>query len=240
MQLKCIIIEDEPLAQEKLQGFIGQISTLQLAETFDNAIEAMDYLRENPVDLIFLDIQMQKFNGIQFLECCTSRPDVIIISAYDQYALKGYEFSVTDYLLKPYSFERLMQAVNKVFDKRAKMSAPAIQNQVKVEDEVLFVKSGSKIEKIQLKDILYIQGMNDYQLIVTEQAKIMTLQTLRDIESVLPEPYFVRIHKSYIVALRKIDSIERGRINMGNQKLTITETYKEHFYKVLNNGKNLI
>ena len=236
MVINCIIIEDEPLAMEKLAGFVEQVPFLKLLHTFENGIDAMGFVKTNAVDLIFLDVQMYKFTGIQFLEALTDRPQIVIVSAYDQYALKGYEFSVTDFLLKPYSFNRFVQAIDKVMEKyKLKIQPPA-----HVHNDIIFVKTEYRIEKINLNDILYIQGMKDYQMIVTNDDKIMTLQCFRDIENVLPTPAFIRIHKSYIVALDKIESIERNRIKIAGQLLPISDTYKETFYNTLRKTRNLI
>jgi len=239
MEINCVIVEDEPLAAEKLAGFIGEISFLKLLQSFDNGIDAMGFVKTNPVDLVFLDIQMYKFSGIQFLEALTERPQIIIVSAYDQYALKGYEFSVTDYLLKPYSFDRFVQAIDKAMDKH-KLKAQPQSPSTLLQNDILFVKTEYRIEKINIDDILFIQGMKDYQMIVTRYEKIMTLQCFREIENVLPTPAFIRIHKSYIIALNKIDSIERNRIKIGNELLPISDTYKDDFYKTLRKIRNLI
>jgi Response regulator of the LytR/AlgR family len=236
MLINCIIIEDEPLAQEKLVGFVEQVPFLKLLQTFENGIEAIAFVKTNPVDLIFLDIQMPNFTGIQFLETLTERPQIIIVSAYDQYAIKSYEFSVTDYLLKPYSFNRFVQAIEKVMEKyKVKAQPPA-----HVHNDIIFVKTEYRIEKINLSDILYIQGMKDYQMIVTSQEKIMTLQSFKEMENVLPSPAFVRVHKSYIISLDKIESIERNRIRIADQMIPISDTYKDLFYNTLKNSRNLI
>jgi DNA-binding LytR/AlgR family response regulator len=239
MEISCIIIEDEPLATEKLADFIRQLPFLKLLQSFDNGIDAIGFIKTNTVDLIFLDILMYKFTGIQFLESLTERPQIIITSAYDRYALKGYEFSVTDYLLKPYSFDRFVQAIDKVMEKH-KLKAQLQPSSAQVQNDIIFVKTEYRIEKININDILYIQGMKDYQMIVTNHDKIMTLQCFREIENVLPVPAFVRIHKSYIIALNKIESIERNRIKIAGQLLPISDTYKEHFYDILRKSRNLI
>ncbi len=238
MEINCIVVEDEPLAAEKLTGFISEIPFLRLLQSFENGIDAMGFVKTNEVDLVFLDIQMYKFSGIQFLEALTTRPQIVIVSAYDQYALRGYEFSVTDYLLKPYSFDRFVQSIDKVMDKH-KLKTQS-QSSSLVQDDILFVKTEYRIEKINIDDILFIQGMKDYQMIVTTEEKIMTLQTFKEIENVLPIPSFVRIHKSYIVALNKIESIERNRIKIGNELLPISDTYKDVFYKTVRQVRNLI
>lgn len=239
MVISCIIVEDEPLAVEKLTRFICQVSLLRLMKTFDNGIDAMGFIKSEPVDLIFLDIQMDKFTGMQLLESLSERPQVIIVTAYDQYALKGYEFSVTDYLLKPYSFERFIQAVDRVVDNHKMRNQKQVLNQPASED-IIFVKTEYRIEKININDILYIKGMKDYQMIVTNCSKIMTLQSFREIEHVLPRPLFVRVHKSYIVSLNKIERIEHNRIKIHNELLPIGETYKDQFYETLKSFRNLL
>jgi len=236
MVINCIIIEDEPLAMEKLAGFIEQVPFLKLLQQLDNGIDALGYIKTNPVDLVFLDIQMPKFNGIQFLETLTDKPQVVIVSAYDQYALKGYEFSITDYLLKPYSFNRFVQAIDKVMEKHKLRT----QTPPHVHNDIIFVKTEYRIEKINVDDILYIQGMKDYQMIVTNDEKIMTLQSFREIENALPTPAFIRIHKSYVIALDKIESIERNRIKIADQLLPISDTYKDVFYDTLKKTRNLM
>jgi DNA-binding LytR/AlgR family response regulator len=239
MEINCVIVEDEPLAVEKLTGFICKVSFLRLIQTFDNGIDAIGFIKSSPVDLIFLDIQMDKFTGIQLLESLSERPQVIIVSAYDQYALKGYEFSVTDYLLKPYSFERFVQAVDKVAE-NYKIKQKNLSLKHPVTEEIIFVKTEYRIEKINLNEILYIKGMKDYQMIVTRCKKIMTLQGFREIERVLPEPSFIRVHKSYIVALDKIERIEHNRIHIQNELLPIGETYKDKFFRTLKSIRNLL
>ena len=208
MQINCIAIEDEPLALKKLTGFINKIEYLRLSKTFDNAIEAINYLKVNAVDLIFLDILMEEFTGIQFLETIKQRPKVIITTAYDKYAIKGYELDVSDYLLKPFTFERFLQAVEKVFNGFAEKSSFT-------PSDYIFVKTEYRLEKIKVSDILYIEGMNEYLRIVTADKKIMTLQNFKSMEDILPKSNFLRVHKSYIVALDKIENIERNRIKRG-------------------------
>lgn len=223
MQISCIVIEDEPLAIKKLTGFIRKVEYLRLSRTFDNAIDAISYLKENPVDLIFLDIQMEEFTGIQFLETIKQRPKVIITTAYNKYAVKGYELDVADYLLKPFTFERFIQSVEK-------MHKTLSEKQTPVSADYIFVKTEYRLEKIKVSTILYVEGMNEYLQIVTEEKKIMTLQNFKSIEDVLPKNNFVRVHKSYLVAIDKVESIERNRIKIQKMLIPISETYKEAFF----------
>jgi DNA-binding LytR/AlgR family response regulator len=159
MQIDCIAIDDEPLAVSKLEGFISKVPELRLLRTFDNAIEALGWLKENHTDLIFFDIQMEPLTGIQFLESSAPASRIIIISAYDQYAIKGYELNITDYLLKPFSFQRFIQAVNKVLEY---YSSQKQTSQDEPEDNYIFVKTEYRLERVDLDKILYVEGMKDY------------------------------------------------------------------------------
>jgi len=221
----CIIVEDAPLAIQKLEGFIRQVPALNLLQSFVNGIEAISFMQKHSVDLVFLDIQMEQFTGLQFLESIRTQPKIVIVSAYSQYAIQGFEHNMTDYLLKPYSFERFLKAVDKV-----QSELPAMQPK-----NYMFVKTEYRMERIDFQDILYIEGMGAYLRIVTSQAKIMTLQSFAQIEKQLPAVRFRRVHKSYIVALDKIKSIERNVIIVGNERIPIGKTYMEEFYLTITN-----
>ncbi|HJV77610.1 MAG TPA: LytTR family DNA-binding domain-containing protein [Paludibacter sp.] len=226
MQIKCIVIDDEPLSIEKLSIFISKISWLKLDKSFNNAIDALNYLKTNDIDLIFLDIQMDEFSGIQFLESIKVRPKIIITSAYKEYAIQGYEFDVTDYLLKPFGFERFIIAIDKVFNQLADTKI--------IKRNYIFIKSGYNMERVNLEDILYIEGMLEYLQIVTSKNKLMTLQTFSSMESILPLNNFLRVHKSFIVAIDKIETIERNIIKIKDKRIPIGTSYKEKFDKILN------
>jgi two-component system LytT family response regulator len=223
MQINCIAIDDEPLALSKLEGFINKVPELRLIRTFDNPVEAIGWLKENRTDLIFLDIQMEQLTGIQFLEAIEPSSKVILTTAYDQYAIKGFELNVTDYLLKPFSFERFLQAVNKA------MEYFSIKKNSE-NDSYIFVKTEYRLERIDIDDILYIEGMKDYLRIICTGKKIMTLQSFAKIEESLPKNKFCRVHKSYIVAIDKIKSVERGVIIIADQRIPVSNTYKDDFY----------
>ena len=233
MKINCIVIEDEPLALKKINEFISQVDYLNLLEGFDNAVKAIGFLKNNSVDLIFLDIRMKKLTGIQFLESLKSKPKVIITSAYDEYALKGYELDVSDYLLKPFAFDRFLKSVEKVYNN-------LVTNNIEQKPDYIFVKTEYRIEKIELKSILYIQGMKDYLQIFTIDKKIMTLQSFKNLVQVLPDREFVRVHNSYMVSISKIDSIERKRIKIGDSLIPISDSYKDDFYNLLQASKYLI
>ena len=228
MVINCIVIDDEPLAISKLTGFIEKLPELKLCRSFDQAIEAIGWLKENPVDLIFLDIQMEQLTGIQFLEATRSSCRVIITSTYDQYAIKGFELNVTDYLLKPFSFERFLKAINKVMDYF--LINADLKNSSSDSEHFIFVKTEYRLERIDINEILYIEGMKDYLRIVCTGKKIMTLQSFSKIEEILPSKKFCRVHKSFIVALDKIKSVERGIILISDQRIPVSNTYKEAFF----------
>ncbi len=228
MQISCIAIDDEPLALSKLEGFISKVADLKLIGTFDNAIEAIGWLKENRADLIFLDIQMEQLTGIQFLEATGSKSRVVLTTAYDQYALKGYELNVTDYLLKPFSFQRFLQAVNKVMEYYSQITDA--NKTISGSESFIFVKTEYRLERIDIDSILYIKGMKDYLRIICTDKKIMTLQSFAKIEDSLPTKNFCRVHKSFIVAIDKIKSVERGVILIADERITISNTYKDNFY----------
>jgi len=222
------VIDDEPLAISKLEKFIARVPGLKLIRTFDNAIDSLAWFKENKTDLIFLDIQMETLTGIQLLETTDIKTKIIITSAYDQYALKGYELNVTDYLLKPFSFERFLKAVEKVMEYYSEK--PEEKDTIIDRNKFLFIKTEYRYERIDINDILYIEGMKDYLRIVCGDKKIMTLQSFQMIEESLPSGNFCRIHKSYMVAIDKIRSVERGVVIIGDQRIPVSSTYRESFY----------
>ena len=223
-KISCIIIEDEPLALERAKGYIEKIPFLDLQGSFDNALDGLSYLKSSTVDLLFLDINMDELSGIQLLENVQFKGDVIITTAYDQYALKGYELNVTDYLLKPYSFERFLQAIDKIEQK-----TPAKNS----EQDYLFVKTENRLEKINLKEILFIEGMGDYRRIHLPTKRIMTLQTFTEFEKIIPSNIICRVHKSYMISIQQIESIERNRIKIKGQLIPISETYKSRLFELI-------
>ncbi len=229
MSINCIVVDDTPLAVEKLEGFISQVPHLNLLKSFNNGIEAISFIKTNPVDLIFLDIQMEQFSGLQFLDSLLNPPQIIIVSAYSQYAISGFDHSVTDYLLKPYSFERFLKAIDKV---KTDPDFPA-------QREYMFVKTEYRMERVNFSDILYIEGKGAYLRIITPKSKIMTLQSFQNMENQLPADNFMRIHKSFIVALNKIESIERNRIKIGSELIPIGLSYRERFLKMINASDTL-
>lgn len=212
---------------ERIKGFVLRLPYLNLLSSFENGIEALTFLKENKVDLIFLDIHMDEFSGIQLLESIKIESEVIFTTAYDEYALKGFDLNVTDYLLKPFTFERFIQAIDKAKNNLAK------KNTVQ-EKKFIFVKTEYRLEKLSLNEILYIEGMRDYRRIHTDNKKIMTLQTFKDLEQEVPQNIICRVHKSFMVSLDKIVSIERDRIKIKDVLIPISETYKKQFLNLIN------
>ena len=225
----CIIIEDEPLALEKTKDFINKVPFLQLSATFDNALTGLAYLNNNKVDLLFLDINMDELTGIELLQSSKINSQVIITTAYQEYALKGYELQITDYLLKPFAFNRFLQAVNKAQGNIVNRNRNAVP-------DFIFVKTENRLEKIMLNEIVYIEGMRDYRKIHTVNKKIMTLQNFSEFEKLIPSNLVCRVHKSFMVALNKIESIERNRIKIAGQLIPVSETYKEAFFLLVNHN----
>ncbi len=233
-KIRCIAVDDEPLALEKMKSFIQKVPFLELAGSFENGLQAIEFINANYVDLMFLDIQMSDLTGIQVLEILKKKPKVIFTTAYDQFALKGYELDVADYLLKPFTFTRFMQAVNKIAQSDQPVSSVIIDNKKDaLEQNFVFIKTEYRMQKVAFNDILFIQGMKDYLMVRTKLGNIMTLSNFKKMEEMLPKGQFFRIHKSYLVPFNKIESIERNRIKIANDLLPISDTYREAFFEIL-------
>src|SRR6187402_504271 len=245
--IRCLVVDDEPLALHILEDYIAKVPFLQLVKATTNPIEALTMVQEGNIDLVFLDVQMPELTGIQFLKIANGKAKVILTTAYSQYALEGYELDVVDYLLKPIAFDRFFKSAQKAQGiiqpsvKQAVVAEPAQQIQQQQQDflsDFIFVKSEYKIQKVYLHQILYIEGLKDYISIFTPTERIITLQNMKKMEETLPDRHFMRVHKSYIVALNKIDSIERSRIFIGDKIIPVGDTYRDQFFKVID-GKNV-
>jgi DNA-binding LytR/AlgR family response regulator len=228
MVINCIIVEDEPLALKRAKEYVSKTPYLNLLASFSNAFDAIGFLKTNTIDLIFLDIEMDGFTGIEFIESITCKPQIIITTAYDKYALKGFELNVTDYLLKPFRFERFMKAVERAYNAIEKE-----KKEDKADKDFIFVKTEYRLERIALSDIFFVEGMGDYRNVQTASKKILTLQTFADLAKELPNNRFCRVHKSYIVSIDKIISIERNRIKILDTLIPISDNYKERFYSLI-------
>jgi two-component system LytT family response regulator len=223
--VRCIIVEDEPLAVERLAGYVRQLPFLELAGTFESALDALAFLRSDPVDLVFLDIRLGGLSGIELLESAALHAQVVLTTAHQEHALRAYDLEVTDYLLKPFTFPRFVQAVDRVRSALPRREPPA--------RKFLFVKTELRLERIALSQIVYIEGVDDFRRIHTTQKRILTPQTFADLERRIPRTLVCRVHRSYMVALDKIESIERDRITIGDVRIPISETYRDAFYALI-------
>jgi two-component system, LytTR family, response regulator len=239
MILSCVILEDEPLARSLMEAYVAKVPHLQLINSFSNSLEALDFLRENKVDILFSDIQMPDITGIALLKILQKKPLVILTTAYSEYAIEGYELEVFDYLLKPISFERFLKSVEKATlrltnteNEKSIANIQPVQNQ-EVVPNFIFIKDGTKLIKITLDEILYIEGLKDYVSIYTKDKKIVSLQTLKSLEMQLPQNQFIRVHNSYIIAFNAIEVVDKERILIGKNYIPISDTYKKAFKEYL-------
>lgn len=235
--IRCLVVDDEPLALDILEDYISKVPFLELVKTTTSAIEGLSLVQNGDIDLVFLDVQMPELTGLQFLKIMNGKCDVILTTAYSEYALEGYELDVTDYLLKPIAFDRFYKAAQKVLQQKQN-SSPLPLAEVQVNHSphnFIFVKTEHKIQRIYMDDILYIEGLKDYISIFTKSERIITLQNMKKMEDSLPAGQFIRVHKSYIVALDKIDSIERSRIQIKDKIIPVGDTYRESFFKLVDN-----
>jgi two-component system LytT family response regulator len=236
--IRCLVVDDEPLAIHVVEDYISKIPFLHLVKATTSAIEALTLVQDGGIDLVFLDVQMPELTGIQFLRIANGKAKVILTTAYPQYALQGYELDATDYLLKPIAFDRFYKAAQKVQAVMFPANKPVEkeelpQTQSDFSNDFIFVKTEHKIQKVYLKDILFIEGLKDYISIFTPAERIITLQNMKKVEDALPERHFIRVHRSYIVAVNKIDSIERSRIFIGDKVIPIGDTYRDEFFKMV-------
>lgn len=235
-KLSCCIIEDEYLAQEMLEEYIRKVPFLELQGTFASPLEAAGRLAEAKPDLLFLDINLPDLDGLSFIPMLNPKPRIILTTAYDQYALKAYELEVQDYLLKPFTFERFYRSVLRLYqEQRPRYTAEKKDDKTedRNEQEYIFLKVGHRIQKLAVRDILFVEGMKDYLRIHTPTERIMTLLNFARLEELLPAQNFARVHRSFLVAIDKIEHIEKNRIQIADQMIPISDTYAEAFYKLL-------
>jgi DNA-binding LytR/AlgR family response regulator len=231
--MNCVILDDEPLAVELLSKYVQDNEALSLSLATTNAFEAIQFIQHNEVDIIFLDVQMPELSGIQVLKIIGNKCKIIFTTAYTDYAMDGYEYNITDYLLKPITHERFLKAVDKALNN----SIPAPVKTAVTENDFIFIKADSKMIKVNLTDILFIEGLKDYISIQTTKEKLITLQNLKTLEQYLPARLFMRVHKSYIVALNKIDTIEKNRLFIGTEVIPVGDTYRDIFLKRIEGNK---
>lgn len=228
-KLNCVIIDDEPLAREGLASYVREVEFLRLVGTCENPLELITLLDQQPTDLIFLDIQMPKMNGIDFLRIVQNPPVVIITTAYPSFALEGFQLNVTDYLLKPITFDRFFKSVSKAKDYHRLLTQSASTNPQKVEIEAdyFFIKCGGKYEKIYFEDILFVEGLQNYVTFFTDKGKYVTLLSLKNLEQNLSSLSFIRVHKSYLVSTRKIEAIEDNELFIQSHRIPISRNYRD-------------
>lgn len=236
MKTRCLIVDDEPLAIKLMESHIEKLENLEVVGTSTNAMIAFDILREKKVDLLFLDIQMPQITGIEFLKTLKNPPKVIITTAYRQYAIEGYELDVIDYLLKPISFERFLKAVNKYYHyaSRDLNVVTTTGTATELPNAFMDVKENKRVIRINLKDIKFIEGLNEYVGIHTFERRIVTKTSLTKIEEKLPGELFIRIHKSFIVPIAKINAFSSTSVEVDNKELPIGRSYKNMVMKTLN------
>lgn len=236
ISLTCLVIDDSPLASDIIVDYVSKTPFLHVKSTFTNPLDAIAFLQKEQVDLIFLDIQMPELTGIQFMKLLKGRSKVILVTAYQEYALEGYEHDVIDYLLKPVSFERFLRSVQKAMTSFPSDISPPLQTGDNTANSpaYLFVKTDGKIRKVNFSDILYIEGLKNYVAIcLADGKKLLTLQTMKSIEEALPASRFFRVHKSFIISLDKIDSIERNRVFIRDKVIPVGDTYLGPFFKAI-------
>jgi DNA-binding LytR/AlgR family response regulator len=236
--IKCIIIDDEPMARDVVRRYIQMIPALKLVGEFGNAIEATMFLQEQSVDMIFLDIKMPQLSGIEFVRSLHNVPKIIFTTAHKDFAHEGFELDVTDYLLKPIRFDRFFRAVNKALpQKQQELETQGITTGENIRPAISFIylRAERKMKKVPLDDILYIESDRDYVKVFTEKGFIATRQTIASVEAMLSESRFIRIHRSYIVSVSKLKSFTAETVEIGNKELPIGKLYRNNFLKLQSN-----
>jgi DNA-binding LytR/AlgR family response regulator len=236
MDLKCIIVDDEPPALRVLEKYITDMPGLRLEAKCCSAFEAMEALQKKPIDIMFLDINMPKMTGLSFLQTIKNPPLVIITTAYREYAMEGFELDVVDYLKKPISFERFAKSVNKAIERKTPSQQSYVINETsrqQIEESFIFIKDDKVTYRVDLSDIHYIEAVGDYAKIITSKKVYITCQTMKKMETMLPSNRFPRVHKSYIIAISKINSIEGNVLNINNIHIPVGQTYRKNFFNLI-------
>ncbi|NJB87709.1 DNA-binding LytR/AlgR family response regulator [Lewinella marina] len=242
MKLSCLVVDDEPMARRLLEQYIERMPDLSLIASLGNPLQALKQLQEAPPDILFLDVQMPELTGISLLKVLKTKPVIVLTTAYSEYALEGYELEVTDYLLKPITFERFVKCVERISHAlsqaeptppAASPAAPAPAAPANGGERYFFVKDGTKSVRVNFDDITHIEGLKDYVKIHTHDKRITTLQSLKNLLEVLPEGDFVRVHNSYIVALRWIEEVHRDEVHVGGAVVPVSDTYRREFRRII-------
>jgi len=238
MKIRCLVIDDERLARDYLKNYISKVPELELVGDFNSPLKATELIKSGNIDLLFIDIQMPDITGVDFVKSLSKKPEVIFTTAYQEYALEGFNLSAVDYLLKPFSFERFYQAVIKVIDKLESKhivddnDPSPLHPQTSYTDNYLTIRADRKFYKINFDDLVYIEGQKAYVTFHTSIKKITALASLKELEEALPKNQFIRIHKSYIVAIREINSLEGNMIEINDTQLPVGKSYKEAVMKL--------
>jgi len=238
MKTKCLVVDDEPLARDLMRSHLEKLDNFEIVAECSDAMKALQALRSHDVDLMFMDIQMPQITGIEFLKTLKNPPRVIFTTAYREYAVDGFELDVVDFLLKPITFERFLKSVNKYFQVTQEDAAPVHSNSGATikEDEFIYVKENKKVVKVYINEILYIEGLSEYVQIYTENKKLITKTSMSNMEDKLPQDDFMRIHKSYIVSLNKIEAFTASSIDVPGKELPIGRSYKNSVLETLHNA----
>lgn len=231
--MDCVIVDDEPLAREGLTNYVKEIDFLNLSGVCANPVELISLLNQQAIDLVFLDIQMPKMTGIDFLKIFEKPPLVIITTAYPEFALEGFQLNVLDYLLKPVTFERFVKSVNKAHEQHFLINRASADHQATSDSRYVFVKCGNKYEKIYVDEILFIEGLQNYVTIHTGKSKYVTLLNLKKLEQELDAKAFIRVHKSFLVPVRKIDAIEGNEIFIQSHRIPISRSHRDYILNII-------
>jgi DNA-binding LytR/AlgR family response regulator len=237
MKTKCIIVDDEPLARELIRGHVEKLENFEIVAECSDAMKALNVLREKQVDLMFMDIQMPQITGIEFLKTLKHPPKVIITTAYREYALEGFELDAVDYLLKPITFERFLKAINKFYQisqEEMQVLVGSPTGEKAAEEAYIYVKENKRVVKVLLSEIKYIEGLSEYVQIFTDKRKIVTKTSMSQMEEKLPPENFLRIHKSFIVSITKIEAFTANTVEVPGKELPIGRSYKNAVLSALN------
>ncbi len=236
MKINCLLVDDEPIAIDILKSYIKNIEELQVVGECNNALEAYNFLQKTKVDLLLLDIKMPQLSGLEFLKTIDLKPLVILITAYSEHAIEGYEFDVVDYIVKPVSYQRFLKAISKVFNRLELKSNNILMAPQKSGSSFIYLRHDKKMVKVMLNDILYFEGFGNYVKVVTEQREIISYQTLNLLEKQLANDGFVRIHKSFIIPVNKIDAFTNESVEIKKKEIPIGSSYKQAISRIM--GKN--
>lgn len=229
MKINCIIVDDEPLARKVLKQYIGSVSSLELVKECFNAIDAAAFLHENEIDLMFLDIKMPKITGLQFLKTLKSPPLIIITTAFSEFALEGYEFGVVDYLLKPIPFERFLKAINQVRERMSLKNTQPVEKKKLPETDFIILKSDTTEYKVNYSEIMYLEAYGNFVKVHTVNKMLLISENLKSISNKLSKDIFIRIHKSFIVNINRIEKIKGNKVFIGNESIPVGRYYKRDF-----------